>query len=252
MEEVKNLDTPKNLERRIIAALSAADITSNELAVLINETEIAVSDAVAKVELERALDISSSPDSAATHRVLTESEFVRGRLRLSLPELQEKFAAAREQEDMAQWEQEFLRIQTVRDKGAENFARLPKLIDDIISIFHEAKAVDEQCSTVNGSAPPGEHRRLVGPELHARGLKSFSRANPPMAKGTTLPDWLQSEKMLWPIRESFYPFAPAPQDIRHTADWHRASTEQRRLNDERIDRELAEMEAAKKEFYRRH
>jgi hypothetical protein len=31
-----------------------------------------------------------------------------------------------------------------------------------------------------------------------------------------------------------------------------ASTEQRRLNDERIDRELADLEAAKKEFYRGH
>jgi hypothetical protein len=71
-----------------------------------------------------------------------------------------------------------------------------------------------------------------------------------MAKGATLPDWSQSEKMLWPIGQSFFPFAPVPTDIRHTADWHRASTEQRRLNDERIDHELAEMEAAKKEFYR--
>jgi hypothetical protein len=90
----------------------------------------------------------------------------------------------------------------------------------------------------------------VAPELKARGIDAFSRTNPPMAKGTTLPNYEQSEVMLWPPKRTFFPFAPAPQDIRHTADWHRASTEQRRLNDERIDRELAEMEAAKKEFYR--
>ena len=29
---------------------------------------------------------------------------------------------------------------------------------------------------------------LVAPELKARGLDAFSRTNPPMAKGTTLPD----------------------------------------------------------------
>ena len=86
----------------------------------------------------------------------------------------------------------------------------------------------------------------------ARGLDAFSRTNPSMAKGTTLPNYEQSEVMLWPPKRTFFPFAPAPQDIRHTADWHRASTEQRRLNDQRIDRELAEMEAAKKEFYRGH
>ena len=250
--EAKNLDTPKNLEQRITAALTSADITSGELAVLINETETAVSDATKKVELQRALDISVSPDSAAAHRMITEDEFLRARLRLTLPELQQKFAAAREQEDMAQWEQEFLRVQTIRDKAAERFAKVPKLIDELIELFRENEAVEKECSRINGSAPAGEHRRLVAPELKARGLDAFSRTNPPMAKGTTLPNYEQSEVMLWPPKRTFFPFAPAPQDIRHTADWHRTSTEQRRLNDERIDRELADLEAAKKEFYRGH
>jgi hypothetical protein len=71
-----------------------------------------------------------------------------------------------------------------------------------------------------------------------------------MAKGTTLPNWAQSEVMLWPPKRTFFPFAPAPTDVRQTSEWHRASTEQRRRNDERIDRELADLEAAKKEFYR--
>lgn len=191
-----------------------------------------------------------SPDSAAAHRMITEDEFLRARLRLTLPELQQKFAAAREQEDMARWEQEFLRVQTIRDKAAERFAKVPKLIDELIELFRENEAVEKECSRINGSAPAGEHRRLVAPELKARGLDAFSRTNPPMAKGTTLPNYEQSEVMLWPPKRTFFPFAPAPQDIRHTADWHRTSTEQCRLNDERIDRELADLEAAKKEFYR--
>ena len=56
--------------------------------------------------------------------------------------------------------------------------------------------------------------------------------------------------MLWPIRQSFFPYAPAPMDIRHTSEWHRASTEQRRLNDARIDHELEIAEQQKREFYR--
>ena len=100
--EAKNLDTPKNSRtEKITAALTSADITSGELAVLINETETAVSNATKKVELQRALDISVSPDSAAAHRMINEDEFLRARLRLTLPELQQKFAAAREQGDMA-------------------------------------------------------------------------------------------------------------------------------------------------------
>lgn len=39
-------------------------------------------------------------------------------------------------------------------------------------------------------------------------------------------------------------------DIRHTSEWHRAPTEQRRLNDARIDRELEIAEQQKREFYR--
>ena len=55
--EAKNLDTPRESQQSITAALTSADITSGELAVLINETENAVSDVTKKVELQRALDI---------------------------------------------------------------------------------------------------------------------------------------------------------------------------------------------------
>ena len=70
----------------------------------------------------------------------------------------------------------------------------------------------------------GRGAGLIGPELKARGLDSFSRGDPPMAKGTTLPDWAHSEVMLWPVRQSFFPYAPAPQDIYHTSEWGRAAT----------------------------
>jgi hypothetical protein len=143
--------------------------------------------------------------------MMTDNEFLRARLRLTLPELQQKFAAAREQEDMAQWEQESLRVQTIRDNAAERFAKVPKLIDELIELFRENEAVEKECSRINGSAPAGEHRRLVAPELKARGLEAFSRTNPPMAKVTSLPNWEQSEVMLWPARTSYFPFAPAPQ-----------------------------------------
>jgi hypothetical protein len=251
VKQETKIDTPKNLEARITAALTSTEITSTDLEILLQETANAVSNATIKVERERALDLTKSPDALATHRAMTESEFIRGRLRLALPELQQKLEVARERVEAAQWEQEFLRVQTIRDEAAERFAKVPKLIDELIELFRENEAVEKECSRINGSAPAGEHRRLVAAELKARGLDAFSRTNPPMAKGTTLPNYEQSEVMLWPPKSSFFPFA-APQDIRHTADWHRASTEQRRLNDERIDRELADLEIAKREFYRGH
>jgi hypothetical protein len=250
VKQETKIDTPKNLEARITAALTSTDITSTDLEVLLQETANAVSNATIKVERERALDLTKSPDALATHRAMTESEFIRGRLRLALPELQQKLEVAREREEAAQWDQEFLRVEIIRDKAAEKWARVPQLISELIELFRLAETIDKECSRVNGLAPAGEHRRLVGPELKARGLKAFTRANPPLAKVTTLPNAEHSEAAAWPVRQSFFPFAPAPTDIRHTSEWHRAQTEQRRLNDQRIDRELAEAEAAKAEFYR--
>jgi len=35
-------------------------------------------------------------------------------------------------------------------------------------------------------------------ELVARGLNNFSRVDPPITKAVQLPDWTNSEKMVWP------------------------------------------------------
>ena len=43
------------------------------------------------------------------------------RLRQSLPELQQRFAAAREREEIAHWRQEYQRLDALSDKGAETF-----------------------------------------------------------------------------------------------------------------------------------
>ena len=249
MKQETKIDAPKNLEARITAALTSTDITSTDLEILLQETANALSDTVIKVERERAFDLTKSPDAAAAHRAMTENEFTRNRLSLVLPELQQKLQEAVAQELAAQWEADYLHGDAVCNKAAENFACLPALFAKIIDIYREREAANAMRSKINSAAPPGEHRRLKDPELLARGLDNFSRANPPMSEGTQLPDWSHSEKMLWPIRQSFFPYAPAPQDIHHTSEWGRAADRQRRLNDERIDRELAEIERQRKEFY---
>jgi hypothetical protein len=75
-----------------------------------------------------------------------------------------------------------------RDELARQYAEYPKLVARLVDLFESAKAVDEKVSRINGSAPPGEHRRLLGVELTARGLQSFSTADPPIAKAVQLPD----------------------------------------------------------------
>jgi hypothetical protein len=85
------------------------------------------------------------------------------------------------------------------------------------------KAVDQECSGVNGEAAGGEHRRLLGAELTARGLESFTISNPSLTETAWLPDWTQSDRMAWPPPRT--PFgrvvaaamAP-PHDLRYARD----------------------------------
>jgi hypothetical protein len=73
--------------------------------------------------------------------------------------------------------------------AADVMNRSGKLLARLVDLFESAEAVDEEVSRVKPSAPSGEHRRLLGGQLTARGLGSFSTADPPIAKGVQLPDW---------------------------------------------------------------
>jgi hypothetical protein len=66
-------------------------------------------------------------------------------------------------------------------------------------MFEKAKTVDEKVHRVNAEAPAGEHRRLLGVELTARGLLEFSRTNPSIIETAQLPDYERSGKMAWPL-----------------------------------------------------
>ena len=76
-------------------------------------------------------------------------------------------------------------------------ARFARLMLAVFGVVYAA-STPMPVSRINGSAPPGEHRRLLGVELTARGLESFSTADPPIAKAVQLPDWAHSARMAWP------------------------------------------------------
>jgi hypothetical protein len=62
--------------------------------------------------------------------------------------------------------------------------------DDIASDDLASLIAETETAIINGSAPPGEHRRMLGVELTARGIESFSPADPPIAKGVQLLNWM--------------------------------------------------------------
>jgi hypothetical protein len=188
------------LEQRIATALSS-ETTSNVVAILIAEVETAIvaADKAAEAEREKALDPLASPDAAKARAAMEDAAFTRDRLRNVLPRLQGRLTELHAAEYAARWEPDFEQVQAQRDELAQQYAGLyPKLAGQLVDLFERIEAVDKEVSRINGSAPPGEHRRLRQTELVARGLDNFSRADPPIIKAVQLPDWTNSEKMIWP------------------------------------------------------
>jgi hypothetical protein len=187
------------LEERIATALSS-DTASDVVAILIAEVETAIvaADKAAKMEREKALDPLASPDAAKARASMEDAAFTRDRLRNVLPRLQARLTELQAAEYAAWWEPDFEQVEARRDEWARKYAQYPKIVAQLVDILRGAEEIDQECSRVNGSAPPGEHRRLRQVELVARGLDNFSRADPPITKAVQLPDWTNSEKMLWP------------------------------------------------------
>ena len=84
----------KTLEQKIAGIMASNDASSDAIGTLMGEIEKAVSEPT-----------------------MTD------RLRLSLPELQQQFAAARKREEMVHWQQEYERLDALSDQGAETLPR---------------------------------------------------------------------------------------------------------------------------------
>jgi hypothetical protein len=66
----------------------------------------------------------------------------------------------------------------------------------IVDPFERIEAVDKDASMAQRL--PASIVVCAKVELVARGLDNFSRADPPITKAVQLPDWTNSEKMIWP------------------------------------------------------
>ena len=236
------------LEKRIAAALAATDMTADVIADLVAEAEEAMiaADEAVEAEYERAHDVLISPDPDKAREALQLAEFRRDRLRTALTQLKARWAQVAAAEDAAKWEADYESRKAERDALAREFSDLyPSLMTQLCDLFRRAKAIDQECSRINGEAPAGEHRRLVGVELTARGLESFSMSDPSLTEAAKLPDWTHSDRMVWPPPQAplaallAASMAPPP-DARFTANWaaarekdvaRRAAVEARRVEE---------------------
>lgn len=185
-----------SLEKKLIAALSN-DVESSTVAALLEEANAAIAETEAKVN-RVAMDPISCPDPNKARGMLEAADLDLKRLRSLLPKLEERFIQLQNDEEMAHWSAAYAATKIKRDNASERLKRIQILFAEIINLFQEAEAVDREVSVVNGSAPPGEFRRLHGVELTARGLQSFSREQPPLASNLRLPDYNRSDRLAFP------------------------------------------------------
>ena len=219
--------TSAALEQRISTALAAPEVTSTDLMELIDEAELAVTAAeeTARAEYEKALDPMVSPDAAKAKQSIWAAEFNRDRLRAFLSRLWERLAEIETAEKATRWDADHGAIEAKRDALAGEFAEMyPRLTAQLCDLFKRAKAIDEECARINGEALSGEHRRLLGVELTARNLGSFTRSNPSLMDAVKFPEWANSDRMVWPLPQAplaailAASMAPPP-DARFTANW---------------------------------
>ena len=230
------------------------DASSETIAAIIAELEAALSETTKRVQMERLI-FDTSVDTAVVERTITQNEIARSRLRVKLSEFQHRLDAAREREFNAQREIEYRRLKALRDEIAKDWPLASAAINTLIDLFTRTSDFNRQNAQFLQASPSAEYQRLPplrDPELVWRGLEIFSSSQPPLHRKTQLPDVDNTQLLVWPPRPQLIisPLVTGSRDIRYTADWHVPGAQrQRQLENERVDRELENIEQ-RKEFFR--
>jgi hypothetical protein len=123
------------LDEPIAAALTSTDITSSDLAALIEAVEVAaqVADEAATKAREQALDPGVVVDTAKVGAAVATAELTRDRLQTALPRLRVRYTEVRKQEDIAAWKAEAEELEARRVALAVEFYKLlpPELLKQI-------------------------------------------------------------------------------------------------------------------------
>jgi hypothetical protein len=218
----------EDLEQRAVTALGSDNVSLNELADLTREAETALATAYTAVEEARreGVDPVLSPDPVAARERVGAAEFSYARATALLSRLNERCRQVAAAERNAIWEADYGRVKDERDRLAvELAATYPQTVATLLDLLARVADCERECSRIASMAPAGERRRLLGPELHAKGLTGFTRDMPSITRDLRLPDWKQPSRTAWPperareVATCEYPYSD-----RYSANWWRAGT----------------------------
>jgi hypothetical protein len=209
----------KAIEERIASTLAAADdVKSADLAALIQEVETAAqaADEAANKAREQALDPAVVVDAAKVGAAVASATLVRDRLQAALPRLHEQLKQAGEREYAAAWREDYAAVKARRDAVAQHLReRYPQLVEELVTLMASIAATDKEVDRINVAAPYGDHPRLRGTELTARGLDRLMQPEVSIPQELRLPTFHRDDGpvLAWPPRvpslAETYVFPPA-------------------------------------------
>ena len=146
-----------SLEKRAVAALTDAATNSATMAALVTELTPAITRArqAAAVEEERALDPQKSPDLKAAREQRDDAMLLIGRLETLQSQLQRRFAAVREKEEVADYEAKRDKLQAESDAiSLELRETYSEAAQRIFDVFQRARDFQARASRL-GHPPSG-------------------------------------------------------------------------------------------------
>jgi hypothetical protein len=147
---------------------------------------------------------------------VASATLVRDRLQAALARLQEQLKQAREREYVAAWREDYAAVKAKRDATAQMLReRYPAIVDELVTLMTNIAITDKEVSRVNLAAPYGDHPRLRGVELTARGLDRLMQPDVSIPQELRLPTFHRDNGsvLVWPPRvpslAETYVFPPA-------------------------------------------
>jgi hypothetical protein len=133
---------------------------------------------------------------------MEDAAFRSERLRSLLPRLQARYEQVAAAEEREQWKRRYETLKVRRDALSAELVRVyPELADRLADLLGRLAAMDVEISNLHHSRPAGVPLHLANVELEARGLTSFTTANPSIARDLRLPAWENGAVALWPPPE---------------------------------------------------
>jgi hypothetical protein len=203
MGQKPNGSTP-TLDARIAAARASDHVNKAELVSLLAEAEGALdlAEKTIALESERALDLAN-PDPDECDVIIRKAERTVTRLQKAIPQLRDRIRSIEAYEYSLAWDSEAAALQ---DEDELLGQELPDLylgfLEQITDWYKRADALKARIDALHARAPAAQwgdqQRRLLDPELVARGIDRYDAVHPRLRDNLKLPDFVQSSTIAFP------------------------------------------------------